>query len=90
MRGYGDKKFSLPFKVFDEWLTETVTADSEEQFRVLCDWSQAPHAIESHILGAEKHLIPLMLAVGAAGTDQGKKIYFQQVLETHVSGFPFG
>lgn len=90
MRGYGDKKFTIPSKIFDEWLTEMVTADAEERFRTLCDWSQAPHAIESHILGAEEHLIPLMLAVGAAGTDQGEKIYSQQVLETHVSGFQFG
>ncbi len=90
MRGYGDANFTAPSEVFDEWLTTTVAVDADKRFTVLSDWSQAPHAIESHLLGQEEHLIPLMVAVGAAGTDQGEKIYSQQIMKTQISAFQFG
>ncbi|ERL56396.1 DODA-type extradiol aromatic ring-opening family dioxygenase [Psychrobacter aquaticus] len=90
MRGYGDANFTAPSKKFDEWLTKTINADPEERLAALTDWSQAPHASDAHPLGAEEHLLPLMVAVGAAGNDQGKRVYSQQVLKTQLSAFQFG
>lgn len=90
MRGYGDANFTAPSEVFDEWLTEAVADNTDNRWTALSDWSQAPHAIESHLLGQEEHLIPLMVAVGAAGTDQGEKIYSQQIMKTQLSAFQFG
>ena len=90
MRGYCDKKFTAPSVVFDNWLTKTVAADEDVRFAALSDWSKAPHAIESHLLGSEEHLIPLMVIAGAAGTDQGQKVYSQQVMKTQISAFQFG
>ncbi len=90
MRGYGDTKFTAPSEIFDDWLTKTVAADVDARCAALSDWSKAPHAIESHLLGSEEHLIPLMVVAGAAGTDQGQKIYSQQVLKTQISAFQFG
>lgn len=90
MRGYGDKKFTAPSVAFDDWLTKTVAADADARFAALSDWSKAPHAIESHLLGSEEHLIPLMVIAGTAGTDQGQKVYSQQVMKTQISAFQFG
>jgi len=90
MRGYGDEKFTAPSVAFDDWLTNTVAADADARFAALSDWSKAPHAIESHLLGSEEHLIPLMVVAGAAGTDQGQKVYSQQVMKTQISAFQFG
>ena len=91
MRGYGDISFTEPSERFDEWLTNTVeSADSDKRLTALVNWKNAPHALDSHPLGAEEHLLPLMIAVGAAGYDKGQKIYSQQVLKTKLSAFQFG
>lgn len=90
MAGYNDANFTAPSERFDEWLTNTVKADTDERFAALCDWTQAPHALDSHLLGAEEHLLPLMGVVGAAGSDKGHKIYSEQVLKTQLSAFQFG
>ncbi|MGE6474048.1 DODA-type extradiol aromatic ring-opening family dioxygenase [Psychrobacter sp. NPDC078631] len=91
MRGYGDTSFTEPSESFDEWLTNTVeSADSDKRLAALVNWKNAPHALDSHPLGAEEHLLPLMIAVGAAGCDKGHKIYSQQVLKTQLSAFQFG
>ena len=91
MRGYGDASFTAPSERFDEWLTNTVeSADSEKRLPALTNWSKAPHAFDSHLLGAEEHLLPLMVIAGAAGSDAGRKIYSEQVLKTQISAFQFG
>lgn len=91
MDGYNDTNFTAPSESFDEWLTNTVEAvDSTERFAALRDWSKAPHALDSHLLGAEEHLLPLMVVAGAAGSDKGRKIYSQQVMKTQLSAFEFG
>ncbi|WP_201566461.1 DODA-type extradiol aromatic ring-opening family dioxygenase [Psychrobacter sp. JCM 18900] len=91
MRGYGDTSFTEPSEHFDEWLTNTVeSADSDKRLTALANWKNAPHALDSHPLEAEEHLLPLMIAVGAAGRDKGQKIYSQQVLKTQLSAFQFG
>lgn len=90
MRGYGDANFTAPSEHFDEWLTHTIEADPEKRLAALTDWSKAPHALDSHLLGAEEHLLPLMVAVGAAGSDKGNKVYSEQVLKTQLSAFQFG
>ena len=90
MRGYGDEKFTAPSVAFDEWLTNTVEADPDERFAELTHWTQAPHALNSHLLGAQEHLLPLMVVAGAAGSDKGRKVYSEQVLKTQISAFQFG
>lgn len=90
MNGYNDTNFTAPSERFDKWLTATVAADQEERDAALYDWTQAPHALDAHLLGAEEHLLPLMVAVGAAEGDKGHKVYSQQVLKTQLSAFQFG
>lgn len=39
---------------------------------------------------AEEHLLPLMLAAGAATDDTGAKVFSDRVMETTLSAFRFG
>jgi len=78
-----------PSKRFDGWLTDAVTAPSAAaRNEALTAWEQAPAARASH--PREEHLLPLMVAAGAAGDDLGVKVFEDQVLGATVSGFRFG
>ena len=78
-----------PSKTFDVWLTEAVTAPSAAaRNQALTAWEHAPAARASH--PREEHLLPLMVAAGAAGDDLGVKVFEDQVLGATVSGFRFG
>ncbi|MDT8264389.1 dioxygenase, partial [Roseomonas sp. DSM 102946] len=52
------------------------------------DWEQAPGARACH--PREEHLIPLLLAAGAAGEDSGQRDYSDRVMGKALSGFRFG
>jgi aromatic ring-opening dioxygenase catalytic subunit (LigB family) len=90
MRGYGDKRFTPLSEAFDDWLTDTVEGDSGIRYQRLRKWVQAPHALDCHPHGDEEHLIPLLVAAGAAGEEPGKKVYSERVMETQLSAFQFG
>ncbi len=62
--------------VFDQWLNEIlVHAPPDERRQQLLHWSAAPSARAAH--PQEDHLLPLMVAVDAAGNDAGARIYHQ-------------
>jgi aromatic ring-opening dioxygenase catalytic subunit (LigB family) len=64
---------------FEAWLTDAVVdGPVEERNGRLMHWDQAPSARASH--PAEDHLIPLMVAVGAAEAEAGVRTY-------HDTGF---
>jgi aromatic ring-opening dioxygenase catalytic subunit (LigB family) len=71
---------------FDTWLTSAVTG--EEAPQKLLEWRSAPSAREAH--PREEHLIPLMVAVGAAGQDRGVRIYHDHVMGAAISAYRFG
>jgi aromatic ring-opening dioxygenase catalytic subunit (LigB family) len=74
---------------FDAWLTETVTErDPAVRDRRLTAWEAAPGARASH--PQAEHLLPLMVAAGAAGRDQGRRTYADHLLGKAISGFQFG
>jgi aromatic ring-opening dioxygenase catalytic subunit (LigB family) len=74
---------------FDVWLTDAVTEpDSAARERKLAAWHQAPGARAAH--PRPEHLIPLMVAAGAAGHDVGRRSYSEPLLGKPVSGFQFG
>jgi aromatic ring-opening dioxygenase catalytic subunit (LigB family) len=74
---------------FDRWLTDAVTeSDPAARERKLAAWHQAPGARASH--PRPEHLIPLMVAAGAAGEDLGRVTYNEPLLGKPVSGFQFG
>ncbi|MEJ2479648.1 MAG: class III extradiol ring-cleavage dioxygenase [Acidihalobacter sp.] len=83
--GHGDDAA----EAFDSWLAEAATApDVETRDRLLASWSEAPGARASH--PREEHLLPLMVAAGAAGEDRGRRTYSEKLLGKALSGFQFG
>lgn len=62
---------------FDAWLNETLVESSPQaREQRLLRWSEAPAARAAH--PREDHLLPLMVAVGAARDDAGVRIYHQR------------
>ena len=90
MRGYGDPRFGPISDEFDGWLTDAVQAEPEQRRQALIDWAQAPSARMSHPPRAEEHLLPLMVAAGAASADKGQRVFSDRVMETTLSAFSFG
>jgi len=74
---------------FDGWLTEAAT-DLNPSLRneKLAHWSAAPAARDAH--PREEHLIPLMVAAGAAGDDIGRRTYSDRVMGSAISAYRFG
>ncbi|MDR1969140.1 MAG: dioxygenase [Burkholderiaceae bacterium] len=78
-------------KAFDDWLAETVLgATGEQRNRRLLQWQSAPAARIAH--PREEHLIPLMVAVGAAEHEAGACVYHEDAFMggLSVSNFRFG
>jgi aromatic ring-opening dioxygenase catalytic subunit (LigB family) len=76
---------------FDRWLEETlVHAGPDERIARLVAWESAPAARSAH--PREDHLLPLMVAVGAAGSDPGSRVYHEDAFMggIAVSSFRFG
>ncbi|WP_140984073.1 DODA-type extradiol aromatic ring-opening family dioxygenase [Asticcacaulis tiandongensis] len=76
---------------FDNWLNEAVTGQTgEARNEALTQWASAPGARVAH--PREDHLLPLMVAAGAAGEDAGERTYSEtlQPVNTALSGFQFG
>ena len=74
---------------FDAWLAQAVE-DPDPQARAakLIAWEEAPEARSSH--PDAEHLLPLMVAAGAAGDDRAVRTYSDRVLGKALSGFRFG
>ncbi len=86
---YGaDRQIAAEATAFDAWLTEAVTADPAGRDAALANWAMAPGARASH--PREEHLLPLMVAAGAAGADRGQRDFHDRLFGTPVSGYRFG
>jgi aromatic ring-opening dioxygenase catalytic subunit (LigB family) len=90
MRGYGNPQFGPVSDRFDAWLTQAVESSPGQRDDLLTHWEQAPEARQCHPPRAEEHLIPLMVAAGAAGQGAGRKVFSDRVMETSLSAFVFG
>lgn len=80
-----------PSATFDTWLQATLNdEDCSERINRLINWEAAPAAREAH--PREDHLLPLMVAVGAAEKDKARCIYHEESFlgGVVVSSFIFG
>jgi aromatic ring-opening dioxygenase catalytic subunit (LigB family) len=73
---------------FDQWLTYWTTKPEEVRNEALLRWDEAPGSRLAH--PREEHLLPLMVAAGAAGADLGVKLFEDRVMGATVSAFGFG
>jgi aromatic ring-opening dioxygenase catalytic subunit (LigB family) len=55
---------------------------------MLVDWENAPSARLAH--PREDHLLPLMVAAGAAGSDVGKRVFVDEVANVAMASYVFG
>lgn len=82
---------AVPSKQFDDWLQQTLIAtEPQQRAQRLVDWQDAPAARVVH--PQEDHLLPLMVAVGAAGNDEAVCVYHEEGFfgGVTVSSFRFG
>ncbi|MEB3753442.1 class III extradiol ring-cleavage dioxygenase [Acinetobacter sp. MD2(2019)] len=82
---------SKPSQAFDEWLYDTVVEhQGEQRSALLNDWATAPAARIAH--PREEHLLPLMVAVGAAEDELAVRNYHETefVGGLWVSNFALG
>jgi aromatic ring-opening dioxygenase catalytic subunit (LigB family) len=75
---------------FDAWLTAALAADPATRSEMLRGWAHAPSARVAH--PSEDHLIPLMVAVGAAEDEPAEVVYHETKLAGGItaSSFRFG
>lgn len=75
---------------FDQWLQETLIESApQNRHQRLLNWVQAPGARVAH--PSEDHLIPLMVALGAAESEKAECVYHEKMMgEVSVSSFRFG
>jgi len=79
-----------PSILFDGWLRSVLlNSPSGERDEHLLHWAEAPAAREAH--PREEHLLPLMVAVGAADGDVAECVFGEIFWgHMHVSSFRFG
>jgi aromatic ring-opening dioxygenase catalytic subunit (LigB family) len=86
LRALGDPRASAPSEAFDAWLHDTLMRPGETRAPALMDWQHAPAARICH--PREEHLLPLMVAAGAAD-GPGRRLFHEQVLQVAISGYRF-
>ena len=74
-------------EAFDAWLRDAM-ADGATRDRALTAWAQAPGARQAQ--PHEDHLLPLMVAAGAASGEPGRTVFHGHALGKPISGFRFG
>jgi aromatic ring-opening dioxygenase catalytic subunit (LigB family) len=62
---------------FDGWLTNTIESPVAERDARLRDWKKA----------REEHLVPLMVAAGAGGDEQGKLVFKDDPMDAVISAY---
>jgi len=89
LRAFGPQA-RAPSAAFDAWLDDALHLQPEERTKALIAWEEAPAARLAH--PREEHLLPLMVAVGAAGSEAATRIYHQDDFfgGITVSSYMFG
>ena len=72
---------------FDAWLRASMV-DAKARDTALIHWESAPGARDAQ--PHEDHLLPLMVAAGAASGEPGSVHFHSHVLGKPISGFRFG
>lgn len=72
---------------FDAWLGDAVS-DARSRDEKLTAWKNAPGGREAH--PRAEHLLPLMVAAGAADGDAGVRTFGESIAGKAISGFQFG
>jgi aromatic ring-opening dioxygenase catalytic subunit (LigB family) len=88
LRAFRDPRAAPVAEMFDAWLRESMTLDPESRNARLAAWESAPAARAAH--PREEHLIPLMVAAGAAGDDRAVVAFNDTFTGLRLSAYHFG
>jgi aromatic ring-opening dioxygenase catalytic subunit (LigB family) len=75
-------------ETFDAWLRGVMGEPPEARNAELVEWSAAPGARQAH--PREEHLLPLMVAAGAAGNDRATPGFSGIAFGVRLSSYHFG
>jgi aromatic ring-opening dioxygenase catalytic subunit (LigB family) len=89
MRGFGRPESTAISYAFESYLNDAVSqSDPKRRNEMLIEWQNAPAARLAH--PREDHLLPLMVAAGAAGADTGRRIFVDEVASVAMASYEFG
>lgn len=88
MASFMTQRASDSSRAFDAWLTAASEAPPPQRRQLLARWDTAPAARLAH--PREEHLLPLMVAAGAAGDDIGRRVFVDQAMGATMSAYAFG
>ena len=89
MRGFGHDAATTVADVFEGYLNAAISApDAAQRNDALVHWQSAPGARLAH--PQEDHLLPLMVAAGAAGADVGRRVFVDRVMKVAMGTYVFG
>ena len=84
---FRDPRAQAVSETFDAWLQQVMALDPDERNNALARWRDAPAARLAH--PREEHLIPLMVAAGAADIDRARLAYNGAFAGIKLSAFHF-
>jgi aromatic ring-opening dioxygenase catalytic subunit (LigB family) len=88
LRAFWDPRANAVSETFDAWLRGAMAGDASERNRLLTQWADAPAARMAH--PREEHLLPLMVAAGAAGDDRASLAFNGTMVGHRLSAYHFG
>jgi aromatic ring-opening dioxygenase catalytic subunit (LigB family) len=88
LRAFRDPRAAPASELFDAWLRESLVLDAAARNDRLTHWDSAPAARAAH--PREEHLIPLMVAAGAAGDDRAVVAFNDTFTGIRLSAYHFG
>jgi aromatic ring-opening dioxygenase catalytic subunit (LigB family) len=89
MRGFNQDRSTADAIAFTRYLNEAIALeDVQERDERLLHWESAPRARSAH--PQEDHLMPLLVAAGAAGGDVGRVLFTEQVMKIPMTSYGFG
>ena len=88
LRAFRDPRAAPVADAFDAWLRDSMTLDPDMRNERLTQWTSAPAARAAH--PREEHLIPLMVASGAAGDDRAVVSFNDTFTGLRLSAYHFG
>jgi len=89
MRGFGRAESTPVAEAFEAYLETAIgQAHADTRNDMLVHWEEAPGARLAH--PREDHLLPLMVAAGAAGDDTGRPVFVDHVMAVPMATYEFG
>jgi aromatic ring-opening dioxygenase catalytic subunit (LigB family) len=85
LRGYFQRDALERSAEFDRWLNEAISRPVAERDALLRRWRDAPSARFAH--PREEHLIPLMVAAGAGGDVEGRRVFQDSPMGAAISAW---